>query len=107
MVALNYQTIDSFQILNLAMFEQNCNTGYVLKPSVLWDKQHPEYGRVNPFEKKKENEYPTGIACGGCAVGLFFVSRSLRNQKTLSNADIIYMYKDYSLTHTIQIILIF
>lgn len=39
------------------MFEQNCNTGYVLKPSVLWDKQHPEYGRFNPFEKKKENEY--------------------------------------------------
>jgi len=57
LVALNYQTIDSFQILNLAMFEQNANTGYVLKPSVLWDKQHPEYGRFNPFEKKKENEY--------------------------------------------------
>jgi hypothetical protein len=57
MVALNYQTIDSFQILNLAMFEQNYNCGYVLKPAVLWDKQHPEYGRFNPFEKKKENEY--------------------------------------------------
>ena len=31
--------------------------GYVLKPSVLWDKQHADYGRFNPFEKKKENEY--------------------------------------------------
>ena len=29
----------------------------MLKPKVLWDKQHSEYGRFNPFEKKKENEY--------------------------------------------------
>ena len=57
LVALNYQTIDPFQILNLAFFEQNSNAGYVLKPSVLWNKQHPEYGRFNPFEKKKDGEY--------------------------------------------------
>ena len=39
------------------MFEQNSNTGYVLKPQVLWNKSHPEYGRFNPVEKKKENDY--------------------------------------------------
>ena len=57
LVALNYQTVDCFQILNQAMFEQNGNTGYVLKPPVLWDRMHPEYGKFNPFEKKKDNEY--------------------------------------------------
>jgi hypothetical protein len=57
MVALNYQTLDSYQQLNLALFEQNLNAGYVLKPNVLWNKLHPEYGRFNPFEKKKDAEY--------------------------------------------------
>lgn len=57
LVALNYQTIDSFQILNQALFEQTANVGYVLKPPILWDKSHQEYGRFNPFEKKKEHEY--------------------------------------------------
>jgi hypothetical protein len=57
MVALNYQTLDSYQLLNLALFEQNLNAGYVLKPNVLWNKLHPEYGRFNPFEKKKDAEY--------------------------------------------------
>lgn len=56
-MALNYQTVDAFQILNQALFEQNDNTGYVLKPQVLWDKQHADYGRFNPFEKKKDSEY--------------------------------------------------
>jgi hypothetical protein len=57
MVALNYQTIDNNQLVNLALFEQNFNAGYVLKPAVLWNKLHPEYGRFNPFEKKKDAEY--------------------------------------------------
>jgi hypothetical protein len=57
LVALNYQTVDPFQILNQALFEQTANAGYVLKPAVLWDKSHAEYGRFNPFEKKKENEH--------------------------------------------------
>jgi phosphatidylinositol phospholipase C, epsilon len=57
LVALNYQTIDSFQILNSAFFEQNRCCGYVLKPPVLWDKTNPDYGRMNPFEKKKDGEY--------------------------------------------------
>jgi phosphatidylinositol phospholipase C epsilon len=57
LVALNYQTVDTFQILNQALFEQNANKGYVLKPPCLWDRQHADYGRFNPFEKKKEAEF--------------------------------------------------
>jgi phosphatidylinositol phospholipase C, epsilon len=56
--SLNYLfSTDLPQILNSALFEQNGNVGYVLKPSVLWNKQHAEYGRFNPFEKKKDGEY--------------------------------------------------
>ena len=40
--------IDAGQILNLSMFEQNGNCGYVLKPNVFWDKEHPHYGHFNP-----------------------------------------------------------
>lgn len=43
--------------MNTALFEQNNNSGYVLKPSVLWNKNHPEYGKFNPFEKKKDGDY--------------------------------------------------
>jgi phosphatidylinositol phospholipase C, epsilon len=57
LIALNYQTTDPFQILNLSLFEQNANSGYVLKPSILWNKLHAEYGRFNPFEKKRDGEY--------------------------------------------------
>jgi hypothetical protein len=57
LIALNYQTIDSFQILNMSLFEQNRNAGFVLKPAVLWNKEHPEYGKFNPFERKKDGEY--------------------------------------------------
>ena len=56
-MALNYQTLDTSQITNSSLFEQNGNLGYVLKPSVLWNKQHPEYGKFNPFEKKKDGDY--------------------------------------------------
>lgn len=57
LIALNYQTVDNFQILNQCLFEQNSNSGYVLKPEVLWNKCHPEYGRFNPFEKKKDGNF--------------------------------------------------
>lgn len=57
LIALNYQTVDNFQILNQALFEQNSNTGYVLKPEVFWNKCHPDYGKFNPFEKKKEGNF--------------------------------------------------
>ena len=39
------------------MFESSGNTGYVLKPQVLWNKQHPEYRKFNPFEKKNDGDY--------------------------------------------------
>jgi phosphatidylinositol phospholipase C epsilon len=39
------------------MFEQNNNIGYVLKPHVFWNRLHPEYGKFNPYEKKKDGDY--------------------------------------------------
>ncbi|CAF1176350.1 unnamed protein product, partial [Adineta ricciae] len=54
LVATNYQTLDSGQLLNLSMFEQNGNCGYVLKPSIFWDKEHPQYCRFNPSVIERE-----------------------------------------------------
>ena len=51
-VALNYQTVDSAQKINSAMFEQNGGCGYVLKTSVMRDKSHLMFGRFNPWEKE-------------------------------------------------------
>ncbi|ODN01451.1 1-phosphatidylinositol 4,5-bisphosphate phosphodiesterase epsilon-1 [Orchesella cincta] len=52
MVALNYQTEDAALHLNSAMFEQNGRCGYVLKPPVMWDRNHVMYRRFNPLEKE-------------------------------------------------------
>lgn len=52
MVALNYQTEDACLHLNSAMFEQNGRCGYVLKPPVMWDRNHVMYRRFNPLEKE-------------------------------------------------------
>jgi len=46
--------LDAGQILNLSMFEQNGNCGYVLKPSIFWDKEHPQYGHFNPSIIERE-----------------------------------------------------
>ncbi|CAF4966494.1 unnamed protein product, partial [Rotaria sp. Silwood1] len=54
LAATNYQTLDAGQILNLSMFEQNGNCGYVLKPNVFWDKEHSQYGRFNPSVIERE-----------------------------------------------------
>ncbi|CAF4149023.1 unnamed protein product, partial [Didymodactylos carnosus] len=54
LAATNYQTMDAGQILNLSMFEQNGLCGYVLKPSVFWDKEHAQYGRFNPSSMERE-----------------------------------------------------
>jgi len=52
MVALNYQTEDMALHLNASMFEQNGRCGYVLKPAVMWDRNHVMYRRFNPLEKE-------------------------------------------------------
>ncbi|CAM1326028.1 PLCE1 (predicted) [Pycnogonum litorale] len=52
MVALNYQTEDTALHINTAMFEQNGNCGYVLKPRVMWDHTHMMYRRFNPWDKE-------------------------------------------------------
>lgn len=52
MVALNYQTEDTALHINTAMFEQNGRCGYVLKPSVMCDRNHMMYRRFNPWDKE-------------------------------------------------------
>lgn len=52
MVALNYQTEDAALHINAAMFEQNGRCGYVLKPTVMWDRTHMMYRRFNPWDKE-------------------------------------------------------
>ncbi|PVD29972.1 hypothetical protein C0Q70_09233 [Pomacea canaliculata] len=59
MVALNYQTEDTAIALNTAMFEQNGRCGYVLKPSVMWDKSHVMYNHFNPWDKEFEGLHAT------------------------------------------------
>lgn len=49
-----YFIIDAGQILNLSMFEQNGNCGYVLKPNIFWEKEHPQYGHFNPTIIERE-----------------------------------------------------
>ncbi|KAI0989877.1 hypothetical protein GJ496_006971 [Pomphorhynchus laevis] len=49
LAATNYQTLDLGQLLNLAFFEQNARCGYVLKPRVMWDSNHPMYREFNPY----------------------------------------------------------
>uniref|UniRef100_A0A0N5BH47 Phosphoinositide phospholipase C n=1 Tax=Strongyloides papillosus TaxID=174720 RepID=A0A0N5BH47_STREA len=56
MVALNFQTPDNFMALNSAMFEQNGNCGYKLKPKALWDVTHPLYRKYNPLSKEHANQ---------------------------------------------------
>ncbi|ESO98394.1 hypothetical protein LOTGIDRAFT_114718, partial [Lottia gigantea] len=59
MVALNYQTEDTAMSLNTAMFEGNGKSGYVLKPSVMWDKSHMMYNRFNPWDKDFDGLHAT------------------------------------------------
>lgn len=47
---------DAGQILNLSMFEQNGNCGYVLKPNIYWDKDHPQYGHFNPTVIERDGQ---------------------------------------------------
>lgn len=42
---------DLAMALNAAMFEQTGSVGYVLKPRVMWDSDHPNYDNFNPWEK--------------------------------------------------------
>ncbi|CAM4740330.1 unnamed protein product [Rotaria magnacalcarata] len=56
LAATNYQTLDPGQILNLSMFEQNGNCGYVLKPHIYWEKEHPQYGHFNPSVIEREGQ---------------------------------------------------
>ncbi|XP_047464842.1 1-phosphatidylinositol 4,5-bisphosphate phosphodiesterase epsilon-1 isoform X3 [Mugil cephalus] len=58
LVALNYQTDDLPMQLNTALFEANGGCGYVLKPSVLWDRSCPLYQQFCPMERDVEKMSP-------------------------------------------------
>lgn len=62
LVALNYQTDDLSMQLNTALFEANGGCGYVLKPSVLWDRSCPLYQQLCPLERDMESMNPTGYS---------------------------------------------
>ncbi|XP_051883212.1 1-phosphatidylinositol 4,5-bisphosphate phosphodiesterase epsilon-1 isoform X3 [Pristis pectinata] len=51
LVALNYQTDDLPMHLNTAMFEANGGCGYVLKSSVLWDRNCRMNNQFSPLER--------------------------------------------------------
>ncbi|XP_055502569.1 1-phosphatidylinositol 4,5-bisphosphate phosphodiesterase epsilon-1 isoform X3 [Leucoraja erinacea] len=51
LVALNYQTDDLPMHLNAAMFEANGGCGYVLKSSVLWDRNCRMNNQFSPLER--------------------------------------------------------
>ncbi|XP_053407871.1 uncharacterized protein LOC123546334 isoform X3 [Mercenaria mercenaria] len=59
MIALNYQTEDTAIAINTAMFEQNGQSGYVLKPAVTWDKSHVMYNHFNPLDKEFDGLHTT------------------------------------------------
>ncbi|XP_071091113.1 1-phosphatidylinositol 4,5-bisphosphate phosphodiesterase epsilon-1-like [Haliotis cracherodii] len=59
MVALNYQTEDTAMALNTAMFEANGHSGYILKPPVMWAKNHMMYNRFNPWDKEFDGLHAT------------------------------------------------
>ncbi|CAJ0580235.1 unnamed protein product, partial [Mesorhabditis spiculigera] len=56
MAALNFQTTDVMMAVNAAMFEQTGNSGYTLKPRVLWEDNHPLYRKFNPLSKELTNQ---------------------------------------------------
>lgn len=53
MAALNYQTEDTANQVNTALFETNGQCGFVSKPNVMWDRSHVMYRRFNPWDKVK------------------------------------------------------
>ena len=52
---------DTAIAINNAMFEQNGQSGYVLKPAVTWDKSHVIYNHFNPLEKEFDGLHTTAL----------------------------------------------
>ena len=53
--------LDRAMALNMAMFEQNGRSGYVLKPAVMWDKSHMMYNHFNPWDKEFDGLHATQL----------------------------------------------
>ena len=52
---------DTAMSLNMSMFEQNGQSGYVLKPAVMWDKSHMMYNHFNPMDKEFDGLHATTL----------------------------------------------
>lgn len=50
---------DTAMALNTSMFEQNGQSGFVLKPAVMWDKSHMMYNHFNPMDKEFDGLHAT------------------------------------------------
>ena len=64
---------DTAMHINTAMFEQSSRSGYVLKPSVMWDKSHVMYGRFNPWDKEFDGLQPSALTIQVRAMGHAFM----------------------------------
>lgn len=58
--------LDTAMQINTAMFEQTGKCGYVLKPQVMWDKQHVMYGKFSPWEKEYDDLQATTFTVHVC-----------------------------------------
>lgn len=71
MYALSFSDCCSFVLdtaiaINTAMFEQNGQSGYVLKPAVTWDKSHVMYNHFNPLDKEFDGLHTTVLTLHVC-----------------------------------------
>ena len=56
MVALNFQTVDTYMHLNQGFFRQNGGCGYVLKPSIM---RREDPGKdLPPFDPEMQGPHP-------------------------------------------------
>lgn len=77
--------------LNTSMFEQNGQSGFVLKPAVMWDKSHMMYNHFNPMDKEFDGLHATVLTLQVRASSI----NILKNQSTESTFS---MHK-ISVTH--------
>lgn len=75
--------------LNTSMFEQNGQSGFVLKPAVMWDKSHMMYNHFNPMDKEFDGLHATVLTL---QVQLQFIN-ILKNQSTKSTNFFKHMLK--------------
>lgn len=69
------------------MFEQNGQSGYVLKPAVTWDKSHVMYNHFNPLDKEFDGLHTTVLT-------LHVREASINGTQFLCNTNVLYNLAD-------------